>query len=103
MTAGWGTIPGYLALGLGTPLDQIGLDNTCAGISSKRTFRTIVRVGARNPTHLEIAVLEPTAMVSVRVDAKSTFTPSSSALESARLGLEYGSLEKSSRRKQKLE
>lgn len=61
VTAGWGTIPDYLALGLGSPLDQRGLENTCAGISSKRTFQTIVRVGARIPTYLEIAVLEPIA------------------------------------------
>lgn len=108
ITAGWGTIPDYLALGLGSPLEQIGLDNTCAGISSKRTFQTIVRVGVRIPTHLEVAVLEPTALVSavavgedvkLGVDVQSPLL----TLEPAMVAVKYGSREKGSRRKEKLE
>lgn len=67
---GWNTVPEYLALGVGSNLRDGDLDNTCAGITTGESLRTIVNVGVTTPTHLELQV-GGTGMESVlgRVDA----------------------------------
>lgn len=53
---GWNTVPEYLALGLGSKLQDGDLDNTCAGITAGESLRTIVNVGVTTPEHLELQV-----------------------------------------------
>lgn len=67
----WSTVPEYLALGLGSTLQDGDLDNTCAGITAVESLRTIVQVGSTTREHLELHVgragLRP---VLGRLDAK---------------------------------
>lgn len=68
---GWSTVPEYLALGLGSTLQDGVLGNTCAGITAAESLRTIVKVGTTTREHLELQVgrtgLQP---VLGRLDAK---------------------------------
>lgn len=50
----WDTVPDYLALGLGSSVEGNGAENTCAGISEKRTLQKVVVVGETTSEHLEI-------------------------------------------------
>lgn len=52
----WSTVPEYLALGLGSTLDDGILNNTCAGITAGQSLQTIVNVGVTSPDHLELQV-----------------------------------------------
>lgn len=52
----WSTVPEYLALGLGSTLQNGVLENTCAGITSLQSLQTIVNVGVTTPEHLELHV-----------------------------------------------
>lgn len=52
----WSTVPEYLALGLGSALEDGVLKNTCAGINGGESLRTIVKVGVTSPEHLELQV-----------------------------------------------
>lgn len=54
----WGTVPDYLALGIGSSVAGQGLKNTCAGISGTETLGAVVVVGETTPQHLEICLVE---------------------------------------------
>lgn len=84
---GWGTIPDYVALALGSDF-PVELKNTCAGISYPATLQTVVKVGETTKEHLEIAFIER------RLDMKPV---------SSRFGDKYGSHGAGGKLQEKLE
>lgn len=54
----WGTIPEYLALGLGSPSGQPGLANTSIGITASHTLQSVVRVKEQDAAQFEALVVE---------------------------------------------
>lgn len=50
----WSTVPDYLALGVGSSTVQPGFENTCAGVSAKRTLQSIVTVENSVQQHLGV-------------------------------------------------
>lgn len=54
----WGTIPEYLALGLGSPGKHPGLENTSVRITVEGTLQSVVRIQEQDPTQFEALVVE---------------------------------------------
>lgn len=52
----WSTVPDYLALGVGSSTVQPGFENTCAGVSAKRTLQSIVTIENSVHQHLGVEV-----------------------------------------------
>lgn len=90
--AAWGTVPDYLALGIGSSIDGQGLKNTCAGISGTETLGAVVVVGETTPKHLEISLVE-----------RVTQQRPQSVLVEDRYGDKYGCRDPTPRRKEKWE
>lgn len=90
--AAWGTVPDYLALGIGSSIVGQGLKNTCAGISGTETLGAVVVVGETTPKHLEISLVE-----------RATQQRPQSVLVEDRYGDKYGCRDSTPRRKEKWE
>ncbi|KAL0639474.1 hypothetical protein Q9L58_001503 [Maublancomyces gigas] len=71
----WGTIPEYVSLALGSSMPP-KLEDTCAGIASTQTLKSIVKVGETTENHLEICT------IGEKVDMKPVLD---------RFGYKYGS------------
>lgn len=71
----WSTIPEYVSLALGSSMPP-KLEDTCAGIASTQTLKSIVKVGETTENHLEICT------IGEKVDMKPVLD---------RFGYKYGS------------